>query len=173
MPSRVKRGYEASSAHGSLRVYSQQGNIPMRELPNGSALSSYKPSQPAASQSSSSSKGKIGLKSINSLSIPKIDKVKSLSTPLSSVFSIPPSPIMTNTIRATAPVASSFYVIVLNSNKQQIGKSDLLSIPAGTSDITVETQLTPFERTGYFNIEPYNAPQGIVIESITTMPPTL
>ncbi len=92
--------------------------------------------------------------------------------PLSMTYRVPPTPFMTNTIRASAPVDSSFYVVLWDSSMKEIGKSDVLSIPAGTSDVIVNSQLSPFENTGYFNIEPYDAPQGLVIESITTIPPT-
>lgn len=335
MSIRVKRGYETGREHGSLRVYAIEGNEPMRDLPNGRALSQVKSmSKPVINKPSNASNGnkKIGLKSISLLSPtpPSISKVDNIHTaysnylsqmgdedtnwlhyseavnnimstkyisslqdigaavvsnvtcsainssvsngnitynrevrvgatnwpvktfkvastgtteqgtltgpgrmnglggwsadgnmvaailasyshnfvvsllayfsraslplsksvelpnlvlaetrdppqfvpPLSMAYRVPPTPVMTNTIRVSAPVDSSFYVVIWDSSMKEIGKSDVLSVSAGTSDVIVNSQLSPFENTGYFNIEPYDAAQGLVIESINTIPPT-
>jgi hypothetical protein len=96
---------------------------------------------------------------------------KQFVPPLSMSFSKLPSPIFTNTIKVSAPVKSSLWVELWDSGKNTLGKTDILEVEPGTSELVVNHFLMPWENSGYVNIEPNDAPQGLVIESINIMPP--
>lgn len=98
---------------------------------------------------------------------------KQFVPPLSMSYNILPSPVMVTRVKTTAPVASQIKLVQWNSSKEDLAESEVIDIPAGTSTIEFVTQLYPFENSGILNIEPVNAPQGITIESIETIPPAM
>lgn len=91
--------------------------------------------------------------------------------PLSMGYSGLPKPVMTNTIKVSAPIKSSFWVELWSANKEVLGKTETIEVEPGTSEIVVSHFLMPWERNGFLNVEPYDAPQGLVIEKISIFPP--
>ena len=48
-----------------------------------------------------------------------------------------------------------------------------IEITSGENAVNIMTQLYPGENSGIFDIEPYNAPSGLKIESVSTIPPMM
>jgi len=96
---------------------------------------------------------------------------KQLVVPLSTKFSRLPTPLLVTTVNISAPVKSSFWAEFWHSNKELAGKTDVIEIEAGTSEVVIHHSPDILETSGFFNIEPNDAPEGLVIESVDLFPP--
>lgn len=94
--------------------------------------------------------------------------------PLSMAYILPPlTPVMMSTIKISAPVDSSFFVVQRKRNKEVFAQTQPIEITSGENAVNIMTQLYPGENSGIFDIEPYNAPSGLKIESVSTIPPMM
>jgi len=85
-----------------------------------------------------------------------------------------PTPMAVFHVKVKAPVDSKGYVQFWDGNKKEISTTDELKFPEGSTTTHVTLRGDPMKiSSGYININPSYAPNGLTVAEVTTTPPIL
>lgn len=86
-----------------------------------------------------------------------------------------PTPFVRFNIETTVSNSDTkMYVQVMDSNKNSVAVTNEIEVPEGNATTSVAVRGSPLEiKSGYLNINPSNAPEGITVNSVSSFPPGL